>query len=131
MGIEKFAIYFGGVLNSILIVFHIMFSKLFDWPNDLKKLSPINSRIMVTLNFALILLFALFSLLSFIYTDEMVAETGLGFALCLMYGFFWVWRAAWQVYYFKPPKGEKTGIHLMMIAWFLLLAAAYFVPVFI
>jgi hypothetical protein len=41
----------------------------------------------------------------------------------------WMFRTIWQVTYLKQLKNEKPLLHHILIVWFLLLFAAYYIPV--
>jgi hypothetical protein len=127
MSISEFSIISGGVLSLALAFFHSRLYVRFDWKSEFEKIQVRNKRIFYTLNFALILLFAIFALLSFIYFKELGNCTGLALGVNLLYSLFWLWRAIWQIYYFKA----KTTLHYVMILIFSLLFIAYALPVFL
>lgn len=90
----------GGLFHIGLIVFHLLFARLFHWGVELAKLGFINRQIMPVMNNVLILLFAGFAWLSFVYADELTG-TPLGYAVLLGVALFWLWRAMLQVIYFR------------------------------
>jgi len=89
-----------GFYNILLIMFHIMFWCIFNWREDLKTLSFLNKSIMQVLNISLILVFVLFSYISFVHTNELL-NTSLGNTLLSLIAIFWFARAAQQVIFFK------------------------------
>ena len=124
------SIYIGGTLTLLLAIFHVRFYRLFNWANDLEKITIINRRILYTVHLALLFLFFMIGTLSIIYAKELSQSVGLAFGFNLFYSVFWMWRLVWQFLYFKKSKGQKIsliGIFLMIL--FVLLVVAYLVPV--
>ncbi|MBC8336538.1 MAG: hypothetical protein H8E29_14850 [Anaerolineales bacterium] len=94
----------GGIYSLVFAVFHLLFWQIFDWKNDLAKLSSINRAIMQVINLCLALVFVIFGMLSLRYRAQML-ETELGRALTAMIAFFWFLRAIEQIIFFKLKKG--------------------------
>jgi hypothetical protein len=120
-----------------MAVFHTRFYKLFQWKEEFAKITPRNQRIFYTIHIALLLLFLVFALLSFIYTDELSKAEGLALGITSGYSLFWLWRAIWQIVYFRPststtadPRIRKSlFLHHLLTIIFLLLFIAYLIPV--
>ena len=133
MFFSKMCVVVGGTLSLFMVVFHSRFYKMFDWGKDFEKIRFRNQRILYTVHMALLLLFAIFSFLSFFYVDELSRASGLAQGLLVMYSLFWLWRTLWQVIYFRAPKGGGAGkmppIHYVLIIIFALLFFVYLVPV--
>ena len=133
MVLAKICIIIGGILSLFMTVFHSRFYKLFYWRQEFKKISLPNQRILYTIHIALLLLFLVFAVLSFVYVDELSQSKGLALGITGLYSFFWLWRTIWQVAYFRPPKGSDVKkmpfIHYFLIAMFALLFIAYGIPV--
>ena len=127
MSISEFSVIFGGVLSLTLAIFHSRLYVMFEWKSEFEKIQVRNKRIFYTLNLAIILLFAIFAMLSFIYYKELGNCTGLALGVNLLYSLFWLWRTLWQIYYFKA----KTALRYIMILTFSLLFIAYALPVFL
>jgi len=89
-----------GYYNILLIIFHVMFWRIFNWREDLKTLSFLNKAIMQVLNISLTLVFVIFSYISLAHTSELL-NTPLGNALLALIAIFWFARAAQQVIFFK------------------------------
>lgn len=117
-------IYIGGGLTILLAVFHARFPSFFKWRDEYPKLSPVNRRIFRTIHMALLLLFAALGAVSVLCAPELARCSGVSLYLVSALALFWLWRAAWQAAYFKGGR-----LHYAMIAWFVLLFAAYAVPV--
>ena len=87
-----------------------------------------------TIHLALLLIFLIFGLISFIYVDELAKCEGLAFGICLGYSLFWLWRSIWQISYFKLPKNvpvskKGLGIYYSLVTSFTLLFIAYLIPI--
>lgn len=90
----------GGVFHFALVVFHLLFWRLFDWNTDLRSLSVINRAVVPVLNLSLTFLFALFGFLSLFHSREL-STTGLGRSLLVGLALFWAARAMQQIVFFK------------------------------
>lgn len=80
-------LFIGGVYILLLVLLHLMFWKLFDWKNDLGKLSFINRQVMQILNLTLTSAFIIFSYISIFHSTEMLT-TDLGKVLLLLISIF-------------------------------------------
>ena len=123
------AILFGGLLSFALAIFHCSFYNYFKWDNDLKNVTVLNGKIFMTLHIALIAIFLFFAFLSFVYTEELSQCNGLAGIITGFYAFVWLFRTVWQVTYLKQFKNDKPVLHHILIVWFLMLFAAYSIPV--
>lgn len=122
-------IYAGGVLTILMALFHTRLYRMFDWKEDLKKLSRANSRILYTIHLALLLLFFMIGTCSIIYAGELSRSIGLSAGLNTSLCIFWLWRFIWQLAYFKSEKGQRiTAVSLFLSVIFALLWVSYFVP---
>jgi hypothetical protein len=113
--------------------FHLKFPKMYNWQLEFEKMNTANKRIFFTLHITLIILFFGFTALSFIYYNELAIPKGLAIGLNLFYSIFWLWRACWQIIYFKPPKEMKkhpmAKIGYVLTVIFLILFVSYLMPV--
>ena len=116
-------IFTGGIYSLILVIFHALFWRLFDWPNDLRSLSFINRAVIQVLNISLTFVFVSFSYLSLIHTQELLV-TELGHALLWLIAIFWLARAVQQVIFFKLTH----WLSWMFTAYFTLGAVLYGIP---
>ena len=123
------AIYAGGLLSFILAIFHCSFYSYLKWEDDLKSVTVSNRKIFMTLHIALIAIFLFFAFLSFVYTEELSQCNGLAGIITGFYAFVWLFRTVWQVTYLKQFKNDKPVLHHILIVWFLMLFAAYSIPV--
>ncbi len=123
----------GGILSLLMVLFHTQFYKRFNWKVDFEKLPLRNQKIFYTIHLALILMFLIFALFSFVYVRELGTCRDLSLGILILYSLFWLWRALWQILYFRPSKSKKHRqlrlLHYGVIVWFFLLFLAYFLPV--
>lgn len=120
------SIYLGGVLTILMAIFHSRFFKLFKWDIEYRNITAVNKKIFYTIHLALLFLFFGIGLLTLIYARILSECTGISFGINLIISIFWLWRAVWQIFYFKG----KT-LHYVLIIYFFLLFAAYLIPVLI
>ena len=97
-----FFIYCAGVYSLSLAVFHILFWKIpmFNWKEELDKLSPVNKGVMQVLNLCLVVLFILIGFICFIHTGELL-NTSLGRTLLAGLSMFWLLRFICQFVFWK------------------------------
>jgi len=113
----------GGVYNIVLVIFHLLFWRLFDWKNDLRKLTFLNRAIMQVLNLSLSFVFIIFSYMSLAHTEELLT-TALGHSLLILMSLFWVARSIEQIVFFKL----KHWSSIAFLAFFLAGAFLYAIP---
>lgn len=124
------SIYCGGIMTLLMAVYHTRFSKLFKWEDEFRRIRELNADIFYTIHLALLLLFSFFSLLTFIFAKELALPAGIALGIDIMFSVFWIWRAAWQIYYFRPAKKSRyIIIHYFLTVYFSLLAVSYLLPV--
>ena len=132
MLISKICIITGGILSLLMVMFHTRFYKLFDWKKDFEKISIKNQKIFYTIHLALLLLFFVFSFISFAFANELSQCNGLACGITLGYSLFWLWRTTWQIVYFRPMKSQKVDkmifMHYLLIFIFGILFVVYLVP---
>ena len=123
------SIYCGGALTFLMGIFHTRFFKLFKWKKELGKITEANKNIFYTIHIALLLLFFEIAALSLFYAKEVSLGIGISFGINLLCAVFWLWRAIWQILYFKPDKNSKLlPLHYILIVYFSLLCIAYALP---
>ena len=117
----------GGFYNIGLIVFHLLFWRLFNWDHDLKQVSFLNRAVMQVLNISLIFAFVIFSYISFAYTSELLTSS-LGHSLLVLMALFWLARSIQQIIFFKLRHWASWAFLLLFISGTLLYAIpAYYV----
>ena len=102
------------VFNLALAAFHLLFWRLFGWPESLAGTGVVNRGVTQILNLALTYLFGLSALVCFLFPAD-IAATALGrFWLLAMSG-FWLARAAIQ----PPFFGLRHPLSLTLFGVFL------------
>jgi hypothetical protein len=90
----------GAVYHLCLVVFHVLFWKIFRWRAALRKVDVVNAGVMQVMNVQLIGLFTAVAVVEFGWPRELLA-TGVGRAgLWAVFG-FWALRAANQFVFFS------------------------------
>jgi hypothetical protein len=121
--ISLISIYCGGVLTIFMAIFHTQFYKLFKWDAEYRNITAINKKIFFTIHIALLLFFFGFGFLTLFYAQELSRCVGISFGINLIISIFWLWRAIWQIIYFKGKI-----MHYVLIAYFFLLFVTYLIP---
>ncbi len=115
----------GGYYNIALVIFHLLFWRIFDWDTDLRSLSFLNRAIMQVLNISLSLVFLIFAWLSLAHPQALL-DSALGNQLLLLMALFWFARAVQQLVFFKL----RHWISWAFLGWFLLGALLYGIPAY-
>jgi len=105
----------GAVYHLFFVLFHLLFWKLFDWVQDLKKLSHINKSVMQILNLRLIFVFLIFAYISYFNTTEML-NTKLGVTMVMAIALFWGFRSIEQIIYFGVNKFASNLLLLLFLS---------------
>jgi hypothetical protein len=100
MSTAKYIIHLAGYYCIGLAIFHILFWKLFDWKNELKKISFANKAILQIANIQLIFFFLFVSLVCFLFPNDLY-ETALGKFFLLGISFFWLVRTVQQFIFLR------------------------------
>jgi hypothetical protein len=109
----------GTIYHLAFVTFHLLFWKLFDWVQDLKKLSHINKSVMQILNLRLIFVFIIFAYISYFNTGEML-NTQLGLTLLAAISLFWGFRSIEQIIYFGIKNFSSNILFLLFLFGFIL-----------
>ena len=120
---EATLIRLGGAYIIVLMVFHLMFWRLFDWRNDLRSLTFLNRAVMQVLNISITVIFGLFAYISLVHTDELL-DTGLGRTLLAGLALVWAARAVQQAIFFKL----RTAASWAFLGFFALGSLLYGLP---
>jgi hypothetical protein len=115
----------GGFYTIGLIVFHLLFWRIFDWEQDLKRISFLNRATMQVLNISLTFCFIIFSYISLVHTAELLTSS-LGHSLLLLIALFWLIRAFQQIIFYKLHHRASWAFLLLFLSGSLL----YAIPVF-
>jgi len=115
----------GGFYTIALIVFHMLFWRIFDWEQDLKRISFLNRATMQVLNISLTFSFIIFSYISLVHTAELLTSS-LGHSLLLLMALFWLARAVQQIIFYKLRHWASWAFLLLFLSGSLL----YAIPAF-
>ena len=113
----------GGIYNFALVIFHLMFWRLFNWPEDLRSLSILNRATMQVMNLSLAIVFLVFAYLSLVHTAQLYSTT-LGRALLLSIAVLFMLRAILQVVFFRL----QHWISVAFLVFFLVGGVLYGIP---
>ncbi|MCK4890951.1 MAG: hypothetical protein KAS97_13530 [Candidatus Aminicenantes bacterium] len=121
------SIYIGGVLTLFMAVVHTRYYKFFRWKAEFRKVSELNQKVFYTIHLALLLLFFVIGTLTLVYAEFLSRSEGMALGFNLLVALLWLWRAVWQVFYFK----SKELMHFLFMLHFFVTSLAYFIPVII
>jgi len=113
----------GGIYNIVLVIFHLLFWRIFNWQEDLRSLTFLNRAIMPVLNISLTIVFVIFGYISLVHAEELLS-TSLGQSLLVLMAIFWFARSVEQVVFFKLKHWPSWAF----LAFFLLGTMLYAVP---
>lgn len=104
----------GTLFHIVFALFHLLFWKLFDWVQDLKKLSHINKSVMQILNLRLIFVFLIFAYISYFNTEEML-NSKIGLTMTIAIALFWAFRTIEQIIYFGVKNFASNLLLLLFL----------------
>ena len=114
----------GGIYHVGLIIFHLLFWKLFRWQEELANITFINRMVMQVMNISLIFIFFIFAYLSFFHTAELLATT-VGRTLLTLISLFWLLRTLQQILFFRLKSKISVLLTLVFCGGFII----YLIPV--
>ena len=114
----------GGVYTIALVVFHMLFWRIFNWPQALSALNRVNRATMQVLNISITFIFMIFAYISFAHTRELVSSP-LGRTLLILISALWLFRAVQQVVFYGLRHKASAGLAL----YFILGSVLYAFPV--
>jgi len=117
-------IFAGGIYTVTLIVFHVLFWRIFKWPETLRTLNYVNKATIQVLNISITFIFCIFAYISFAHVNDLLS-TQLGRTLLILISLLWLFRAAQQVVFYKLKHGASVGLTI----YFLIGAFLYGIPV--
>ena len=121
-------IHIGAIFHLVFALFHLLFWKLFDWVQDLKKLSHTNKSVMQILNLRLIFVFLIFAYISYFNTTDMLS-TKLGLTMIVAIALFWGFRSVEQVIYFGVNKFASNILLLLFLFGTILYGWAFYLAI--
>jgi hypothetical protein len=116
----------GGVHMIILVVFHVLFWRIFNWPETLIPLNRVNRSTIQVLNLSIIFIFGLFAYVSLVHTSELL-NTKLGESILVLLSMLWLFRAIQQLIFYDRTHMASIGLTV----FFLIGALLYGIPGFI
>jgi hypothetical protein len=114
----------GGAYTVVLIIFHMLFWRIFKWPETLDSLNYINKATIQVLNISITFIFFIIAYVSFVHTQELLT-TQLGNSLLVLISCLWLFRASQQVVFYKLKHKASVGLTV----FFLIGAFLYGMPV--
>lgn len=110
----------GGVYTVALVIFHVFFWRLFNWPESLASLGHVNRATMQVLNICLTFVFCIFAYISFAHTAELL-NTSLGRVMLVLISVLWLFRSALQFVFY----GWRHKASVALAVYFLLGSLLY------
>lgn len=121
--LAEISLFAGGIFNLGFTIFHLFFSKLFDWKKDLASLTAVNRSVMQILNLCLTFMIFVMGYVSLFLPREMLT-TNLGKNLLVAFALFWFLRMLEQIFVFEV----KNRLSVMFTLIFLLGSILYIIP---
>jgi len=121
----KTLIFIGGIYNVFFALFHSGFWKLWDWDNELSKLTPLNSGIMQVLNVHIIYYLIFTAVICFAFPKELVS-TRLGKGFLFGTAMFWLLRTVLQFVFLKVDDLVTYALTVLLLFG----AVLFLIPVF-
>jgi len=104
----------GGFYNIGLVVFHLLFWRIFNWDQDLNQISYLNRATMQVLNISLTFAFIIFSYISFAHTTGLLTSR-LGHSLLVLMALFWLARVIQQIIFYKLRHWASWAFVLLFL----------------
>ena len=120
--LQKTLVTTGGILFALFGTFHMFFWSMFDWKNELARLSTVNSNIMQMLNIGCSFIVFSFAYI-FIFNRNEVIDSRLGKILLVISGFFYFMRLVME---FVFPEGSLVFGFILLLC-----GSIYVIPAFI
>ena len=105
----------GGIYNIVLVVFHLLFWRIFNWGEDLRTLTFLNKAIMQVVNLSLTFVFVIFAYVSLMHSAELLASP-LGKSLLILMAVFWFFRSIMQATFFKLKNWESVAFMIFFFS---------------
>ena len=115
----------GGVYTIVLIIFHLLFWRIFKWPESLQTLDKVNRSTMQVLNLSITFIFVLFAYVSLMHVDELLG-TALGKSMLVLISMLWVFWSIQQLVFYGTSHKASVGLAI----YFMIGALLYGIPGF-
>lgn len=120
---NKILLAMGGIQNILALIFHLLFWKLFGWPEDLLCLNHDNRSGMQVLDIQLMFIFAFFAYVSLMHPKELL-ETVLGRIICWFIIIFYFARIINQHIFWDPLMPRS----IVLVSGCILTIGLYLIP---
>ncbi len=108
---DEILVYIGGAYQVTWIISHLMFPRIFDWPNTLAKLDDFNRYLMLIFSKLLLVFYLGTTVICFVYADDLL-DTNLGLAILIFLAVYWLVRALLQVQYFGFERANSMNVQM-------------------
>lgn len=125
MTINIIIIYLCGLYSLGFGIFHMFFWRLFDWKNDLKKLTIANKAIIQIANTRLIYFFMFVAFVCFYCTNELI-ETRLGNVFLIGISIFWLGRTIEQFIFLRVKNKIVNILTFIFVIGMILFVLPFF-----
>jgi hypothetical protein len=105
-------LYLCGIYNIILVVFHLLFWKIFNWRITLEKGTKASKALIQIMNIQLIYLFIVMSFVYLFYTKELI-QSEIGNTVLFGYAGFWIVRFLQQFVFLKQKGKFVIGLTVL------------------
>lgn len=122
---NKILLIIGGIINVMMVLFHLSFWKIFNWSENLKCLNFMDRGIIQVLNVHVAFAVLVFAVVSIFYYKELIS-TKLGKIMLISISVYYFLRAANQLIFFDITVRSSTIIFIGCI----IIGAIYLVPLF-
>jgi len=122
---NKILLIIGGIINFLLVLFHLSFWKIFNWSESLSCLNFMDRAVMQTLNVHIAFVVLFFSVVSIFYFKELLS-TGLGKLILISISGFYFLRSLNQIIFFDIT--DITSIVIFMGG--IIIGLIYLIPFF-
>ena len=122
---NKILLIIGGIINFLLVIFHLSFWKIFNWSESLSSLNFMDRGVMQTLNVHIAFVVLVFSVISIFYYKELLS-TGLGKLILISISSFYFLRSLNQIIFFDIRFFESIVIFIAGI----IIGLLYLIPCF-
>jgi hypothetical protein len=126
MPTAKLLIYLCGLYSLALAIFHILFWRLFDWKNDLKKVTVANRAIIQIANLRLIHFFLLVGCICVLFPTDLTT-TAFGRFFLAGISLFWLGRTIEQFIFLRV---KHKAVYFLTIV-FIIGAVLFALPLFL
>ncbi len=111
---QETLIIIGGIFTVTLIIFHLLFWRLFNWPESLQGTNYVNRATIQVLNISITFIFVIFAYISFAHTQELLT-TPLGRTLLFLISSLWLFRTLQQIIFYKFRHPASIGLTLFFL----------------